>query len=101
MSRAVKAGEVWSTFIFDGIDCAELGVYAISNSSTYTTNLEPTFSDKKTNVTAYDGQYYYGTQITGQKFTFNMFAENLSLKELNRLRKLKKDFISVLSIVPS
>ena len=86
MSRAVKAGEVWSTFIFDGIDCAELGVYAISNSSTYTTNLEPTFSDKKTNVTAYDGQYYYGTQITGQKFTFNMFAENLSLKELNRLR---------------
>ena len=86
MSRAVKAGEVWSTFTFDGIDCADLGVYAISNSSTYTTNLEPTFTDKKTNVTAYDGQYYYGTQITGQKFTFNMFAENLSLKELNRLR---------------
>lgn len=86
MSRAVKAGEVWSTFIFDGIDCADLGVYAISNSSTYTTNLEPTFSDKKTNVTAFDGSYYYGTQITGQKFTFNMFAENLTHKELNRLK---------------
>lgn len=86
MSRAVRAGEVWSTFIFDGIDCADLGVYAITSGSTYTTNLEPTFSDKKTNVTAYDGQYYYGTQITGQKFTFNMFAENLSYKELNRLR---------------
>ena len=76
MSRAVRAGEVWSTFIFDGVDCADLGVYAISNSSTYTTNLEPTFSDKKTSVTAFDGQYYYGTQITGQKFTFNMFAES-------------------------
>jgi hypothetical protein len=86
MSRAVKAGEVWSTFIFDGVDCADLGVYAISNSSTYTTNLEPTFSDKKTSVTAFDGQYYYGTQITGQKFTFNMFAENLSLQELNKLK---------------
>lgn len=86
MSRAVKAGEVWSTFIFDGIDCADLGVYSISSSSTYTTNLEPTFSDKKTNVTAFDGSYYYGTQITGQKFTFNMFAENLSLQELNKLK---------------
>ena len=86
MSRAVRAGEVWSTFIFDGVDCADLGVYAISNSSTYTTNLEPTFSDKKTSVTAFDGQYYYGTQITGQKFTFNMFAENLSLQELNKLK---------------
>mgnify|MGYP003309424426 FL=1 len=74
MNRAVKPGERWSTFVFDGIDCADLGVYAITNGSTYTTNLTPIFSDKKTTVTAYDGQYYYGTQITGQKFTLNMFA---------------------------
>lgn len=86
MNRAVKAGERWSTFIFDGIDCADLGVYAITNGSTYTTNLAPNFTDKKTTVTAYDGQYYYGTQITGQKFTLNMFAENLSYQELSNLR---------------
>ena len=84
--RLVKPGERWTTFIFDGTDCAELGVYAITNSSTYTTNLAPAFSDKKTTVTAYDGQYYYGTQITGQKFTFNMFAENLTYSELCHLK---------------
>ena len=86
MDRAVKAGERWTTFVFDGIDCADMGVYSITNSGTYTTPLTGTFSDKKTTVTAYDGQYYYGTQITGQKFTMNMFAENLSVKELAKLK---------------
>lgn len=86
MERPVKPGERWSTFIFDGIDCAELGVYAITNSGTYTTNLAPAFSDKKTTVTAYDGSYYYGTQITGQKFTVNMFADNLTFPELSHLK---------------
>lgn len=86
MDRPVKPGERWSTFIFDGIDCAELGVYAITNSGTYTTNLAPTFSDKKTTVTAYDGSYYYGTQITGQKFSVNMFADNLTFPELCHLK---------------
>ena len=84
--RLVKPGERWTTFIFDGTDCAELGVYAVTSGSTYTTNLAPAFSDKKTTVTAYDGQYYYGTQITGQKFTFNMFAENLTYGELCHLK---------------
>ena len=86
MSRPVKAGERWSTFIFDGIDCADLGVYSITNGSTYTTYLTPTYKDKTTEVTAYDGQYYSGTQITGQKFTFNMFADNLTFSELTRLK---------------
>ncbi len=86
MSRPVKAGERWSTFIFDGIDCADLGVYSITNGSTYTTYLTPTYKDKTTEVTAYDGRYYYGTQITGQKFTFNMFADNLTFSELTRLK---------------
>ncbi len=84
--RIVKPGERWATFIFDGVDCATLGVYVISNSGTYTTTLAPSFSDKKTTVTAYDGQYYYGTQITGQKFTVNMFAENLTYGELCKLK---------------
>ena len=84
--RIVKPGERWTTFIFDGTDCAELGVYVISNGGTYTTNLTPNFSDKRTSVTAYDGQYYYGTQITGQKFTLNMFAENLTYGELCKLK---------------
>ena len=84
--RIVKPGERWTTFIFDGTDCAELGVYVISNGGTYITNLTPNFSDKRTSVTAYDGQYYYGTQITGQKFTLSMFAENLTYGELCKLK---------------
>lgn len=86
MNRAIQAGERWVTFVFDGIDCADLGVYSVTNSGTYTTNLTPNFTDKKTTVTAYDGQYYYGTQITGQKFTMNMFAENLTYSELCHLK---------------
>lgn len=86
MDRAVKAGECWATFIFDGIDCADMGVYSITDSGTYTTPLTGNFSDKRTSVSAYDGQYYYGTQITGLKFTLTMFAENLSIKELSKLK---------------
>lgn len=86
MNRPVKSGERWTTFIFDGIDCAELGVYSITNGGTYTTYLTPNYSDKITQVTAYDGGYYYGTQITGQRFTFNMFADNLTFSELTRLK---------------
>jgi phage-related protein len=86
MNRTIRAGERWVTFVFDGIDCADLGVYSITNSGTYTTNLTPSFTDKLTTVTAYDGQYYYGTQITGQKFTMNMFAENLTYSELCHLK---------------
>lgn len=84
--RAVKAGELFATFIFDGKDCADMGVYNITSGSTYTFNMEPTFSDNKKTVPAYDGQYYYGTQITGQQFKFKCFAHDLSNVEYNRLR---------------
>lgn len=86
MDRAVKPGEKWTTFIFDDIDCAEFGVYAITSGSTYSTNLASNFNDNLQTVSAYDGQYYYGTQITGQQFNFNMFAENLTYDELSRLK---------------
>ena len=72
MSRPVKAGERWSTFIFDGIDCADLGVYSITNGSTYTTYLTPTYKDKTTEVTAYDGKYYYD-------YTLKIYQKMLTL----------------------
>lgn len=84
--RAVKSGELFSTFIYDGKDCADMGVYNITSSSTYTMNIEPKFSDQKKNVPMYDGTYYYGTQITGQQFKLNCFCHDLSATEYNRLR---------------
>lgn len=86
MYRPVKAGEVFATFIFDGKDCADMGVYSTTSSGTYTMYLEPTFKDETLEVPAYDGRYYYGTQYTAQQFQFNMFADNLSVAEYRNLR---------------
>ena len=86
MIRAVKAGELFSTFVFNGKDCADMGVYSVTSGSVYTLNLEPVFSDNKVEVPAYDGKYYYGTQITGQQFQFNCFCHDLITQEYDRLR---------------
>ena len=86
MNRVVKAGELFATFIFDGKDCADMGVYSVTSGSVYTMGIEPTFSDNKLEVPAYDGKYYYGTQITGQQFQFNCFCHDLIATEYNKLR---------------
>ena len=86
MYRPVKAGELFATFIFDGKDCADMGVYSITSGSTYTMSLGPNFKDETLEVPAYDGRYYYGTQYTTQQFQFNLFADNLSVTEYRNLR---------------
>ena len=86
MYRPVKAGEVFTTFIFDGKDCADMGVYSTTSSGTYTMYIEPTFKDETLEVPAYDGRYYYGTQYSAQQFQFNLFADNLSMTEYRNLR---------------
>ena len=84
--RVVKAGELYSTFIYDGKDCADMGIYNVTNGAVYTMNIEPDYNDKTLEVPAYDGKYYYGTQITGQRFVFNCFCHDLSSKEYNKMR---------------
>lgn len=86
MYRPVKAGEVFTTFIFDGKDCADMGVYSTTSNGTYTMYIEPTFKDETLEVPAYDGRYYYGTQYSAQQFQFNLFADNLSMTEYRNLR---------------
>ena len=86
MYRPVKAGEVFTTFIFDGKDCADMGVYSTTSSGTYTMYIEPTFKDETLEVPAYDGRYYYGTQYSAQQFQFNLFADNLSMTEYRNLK---------------
>lgn len=84
--RMVKAGELFATFIFDGRDCADMGVYSVTNGSVYTMNIEPTFGDNNLEVPAYDGRYYYGTQITGQQFQFDCFCHDLTSTEYDSLK---------------
>lgn len=86
MKRAVKTGELFSTFNYDGKDCADMGIYNITSGSVYIMNIEPTFSDHKLEVPAYDGKYYYGTQISGQQFQFNCFCHDLTASEYDRMR---------------
>ncbi len=86
MVRNVKTGELFATFNYDGKDCADMGVYNVTSGATYVMNLEPVFSDHKVEVPAYDGKYYYGTQITGQQFQFNCFCHDLLSTEYNKLR---------------
>ena len=86
MTRAVKTGELFATFKFDGKDCADMGIYNITSGSTYVMNIEPTFSDNKLEVPAYDGKYYYGTQITGQQFQFTCFCHDLVAQEYDAMR---------------
>lgn len=86
MKRAVKTGELFSTFNYDEKDCADMGIYNITSGSVYTMNIEPTFSDHKLEVPAYDGKYYYGTQISGQQFQFNCFCHDLTASEYDRMR---------------
>jgi phage-related protein len=86
MTRAVKTGELFATFNYDGKDCADMGIYNVTSGSVYTMNIEPTFNDDKLEVPAYDGKYYYGTQITGQQFQFSCFAHDLTAIEYDRMR---------------
>ena len=84
--RIVKRGDLFSTFNFDGRDCADMGVYSVTSGAVYTMNLEPKFKDDMLEVPKYDGQYYFGTQITGQQFEFNCFCHDLLATEYDRLR---------------
>lgn len=87
MERPVKAGERFVTFIWDGIDCADMGIYSITNGGTYTHYLEPIFRDELLDVPAYDGRYYYSSQYSCQQFQLSLFADNLSMKEYRNLRE--------------
>lgn len=86
MVRNVKTGELFATFNYDGKDCADMGIYNVTSGAVYTMNIEPTFSDNKLEVPAYDGKYYYGTQITGQQFQFTCFCHDLLSTEYDRMR---------------
>ncbi len=86
MERLVSSGEHFTTFNYNGKDSSDFGIASISNGGRYSLNIEPDFSDSTMTVPGYDGSYYYGTQIPGQSFGFNCFANGLTINEYDALR---------------
>lgn len=86
MERSINPGEHFVTFSYNGKDSANFGIMSITSGGRYSVNIEPDFSDSTLSVPGYDGLYYYGTQISGQSFSFNCFAHNLTINEYDALR---------------
>lgn len=82
----VDKGEIYLTFVFDGIDSTQIGVVSVSDGSTYDTPVLPTFTDNSLEVDGYDGRYYFNTRITQKDFTYNCFIDNLSAFQFDQLK---------------
>ena len=73
----IDKGEIYLTFVFDGIDSSQIGVASVSDGSTYDTPILPEFSDNSLEVDGYDGKYYFNTRLSQKSFTYNCFIDNL------------------------
>ena len=82
----IDKGEIYLTFVFDGIDSTSIGVASVSDGSTYDTPILPSFSDNSLEVDGYDGRYYFNTRLTQKDFTYNCFIDNLSAFEFDQLK---------------
>ena len=83
---AVKRGEIYLTFVFDGKDSSQLGVVSVSNGSTYDTPILPAFSNNFLEVDGYDGSFYFNTRIPKKTFTYECFIDNLSAQDFEQLK---------------
>lgn len=82
----IDKGEIYLTFVFDGIDSSQVGVASVSDGSTYDTPILPSFTDNSLEVDGYNGRYYFNTRITQKEFTYNCFIDNLSAYEFDQLK---------------
>ena len=78
-------------FTFDGIHSSELGVFRVSDGSRYSENLLPTIQDKTTQIPGNDGTYYQGSFYTQRQINFSIAFDELSEKQLRRLKSLFGD----------
>lgn len=82
----IDKGEIYLTFVFDGIDSSQIGVASVSDGSTYDTPILPEFSDNSLEVDGYDGKYYFNTRLSQKSFAYNCFIDNLSAFEFDQLK---------------
>lgn len=82
----VDKGEIYLTFVFDGMDSTQMGVASVTDGGTYDTPILPTFEDNYLDVDGYNGRYYFNTRIPQKDFTFYCFIDNLSAFEFDQLK---------------
>ena len=66
----------------------DLGIYRTSNGSRYDENLTPSLTDKTTDATGRDGQYYFYTTAKNRTFTVSYAFDSLSENDLRRLKQV-------------
>ena len=82
----IDKGEIYLTFVFDGMDSTQMGVASVTDGSTYDTPILPVFTDNYLEVDGYDGRYYFNTRVTQKDFTYYCFIDNLSAFEYEQLQ---------------
>ena len=82
----VDKGEIYLTFVFDGIDSSQVGVASVTGGGTYDTPILPTFEDNFLDTDGYDGRYYFNTRIVQKDFTYTCFIDNLSPYQFEQLK---------------
>ncbi len=82
----IGKGEIYLTFVFDGMDSTQLGVASVTGGGTYDTPILPSFTDNSLEVDGYDGRYYFNTQITQKEFSYSCFIDDLSAFEFEQLK---------------
>lgn len=82
----VKKGEIYLTFIFNGIDSRTMGVASVTNGGTYDTPILPIFNDNFLEVDGYNGRYYFNSKMTQKDFVYNCFIDNLSSFQFEQIK---------------
>lgn len=82
----VDKGEIYLTFVFNGIDSSQVGVVSVTSSGTYDTTLLPSFDDNYLDTDGYNGRYYFNTRLTQKEFSYNCFIDNLSPAQFEQLK---------------
>lgn len=75
-------------FTIDGIHSSRLGIIRVSESSRFTENLLPAFSDKTVQIPGGDGVYYFGREYSTRSFSISIAYDNLKEKQIRQIRRL-------------
>lgn len=75
-------------FTIDGIHSSRLGIIRVSDSSRFTENLLPAFSDKTVQIPGGDGVYYFGREYNSRTFSVNIAYDNLKEVQIRKIRQI-------------
>lgn len=70
------------SFNFDGKSIEDFGMTVVSNGDRLSTSIHPAFNNTISTVAGRTGSIYWGTDITGLSFTFNLATDGMSSRQL-------------------